>query len=261
MNDETTISRPSAAGARPGGFHLSDAELEEIRPRSPRGRVLQALRLRRSWTSSWPPATGRCDGRSDLTSMTDLPWMIATKAISPLEVVRAHPDRIAALDRDLRAYITRLRRRRATAARAAEAELMAGRPVGPLHGVPYALKRSLRHGRDPHDRGSRILGDRVPEADATATRRLGEAGAILLGKLNMVEFAYGPKAALTRTTGTRATLWDRPSTAWPAARRRDPALRSRRVWRPGRWAPTPVAPSDPVIALRHHRPGSRPTGG
>src|SRR4026208_1353990 len=73
-------------------------------------------------------------------SMTELARMIATKAVSPVEVVRAHLDRIAALDGDLRSYITVCEQPALEAARAAEAALMAGQPVGSLHGVPYALK-------------------------------------------------------------------------------------------------------------------------
>ena len=84
--------------------------------------------------------------------MTDLARMIATKAVSPVEVVRAHLDRIAALDGDLHAYITVDGDAALAAARAAEAELMAGRPVGPLHGVPYALKDLYDTAGRPDDR-------------------------------------------------------------------------------------------------------------
>jgi len=140
--------------------------------------------------------------------MTDLARMIATKAVSPVEVVRAHLDRIAALDRDLRSYITVCDEAALTAARAAEAELMAGGPVGPLHGVPYALKDLYDTAGIRTTGGSRILGDRVPEADATVTRRLAQAGGILLGKLNMVEFAYGPEG-LNPHYGHARNPWDR----------------------------------------------------
>jgi aspartyl-tRNA(Asn)/glutamyl-tRNA(Gln) amidotransferase subunit A len=74
--------------------------------------------------------------------MTELARLIATKAVSPVEVVRAHLDRIAALDRDLRAYITVRDDAALQAASAAEAAVMSGQPLGPLHGVPYALKIS-----------------------------------------------------------------------------------------------------------------------
>ena len=73
-------------------------------------------------------------------SMADLGRMIATKQVSPVEVVRVHLDRIAALDSKLRAFITVCADSALESARAAEADLMAGRVVGRLHGVPWAPK-------------------------------------------------------------------------------------------------------------------------
>src|SRR5262245_13247922 len=72
--------------------------------------------------------------------MADLGRMIATKQVSPVEVVRVHLDRIAALDRTLRAFITVCADGALEAARAAEADLMGGKAIGPLHGVPWAPK-------------------------------------------------------------------------------------------------------------------------
>jgi aspartyl-tRNA(Asn)/glutamyl-tRNA(Gln) amidotransferase subunit A len=139
--------------------------------------------------------------------MTELARMIVTKAVSPVEVVRAHLDRIAALDGGLRAYITVSEEAALQAARAAEAALMAGEPLGPLHGVPYALKDLYDTAGVRTTGGSRIFADRVPTADATVVRRLREAGAILLGKLNMVEFAYGPEG-LNPHYGHARNPWD-----------------------------------------------------
>ena len=139
--------------------------------------------------------------------MTELARMIAAKAVSPVEVVRAHLDRIAALDSSLRAYITVCADAAVDAARMAEAALMAGRPVGPLHGVPYALKDLYDTAGVRTTGGSRIFADRVPTADATVVRRLAEAGAIVLGKLNMVEFAYGPEG-LNAHYGHARNPWD-----------------------------------------------------
>jgi aspartyl-tRNA(Asn)/glutamyl-tRNA(Gln) amidotransferase subunit A len=139
--------------------------------------------------------------------MTELARMIATKAVSPVEVVRAHLDRIAALDQGLRSFITVCADAALEAARTAEAALMAGRPVGPLHGVPYALKDLYDTAGVRTTGGSRIFADRVPTADATVVRRLAEAGAIVLGKLNMVEFAYGPEG-LNAHYGHARNPWD-----------------------------------------------------
>ena len=126
-------------------------------------------------------------------SMTDLARMIATKEVSPVEVVRAHLARIAALDERLRAYITVCPDAALEAARATEQALTSGAPTGPLHGVPLALKDLFETAGVRTTGGSRILGNSVPAADATVVTRLRAAGAIVLGKLNMHEFAYGPE--------------------------------------------------------------------
>jgi aspartyl-tRNA(Asn)/glutamyl-tRNA(Gln) amidotransferase subunit A len=132
---------------------------------------------------------------SDLhwASMADLGRLIATKQVSPVEVVRAHLDRIAALDSKLRAFITVCADSALESARAAEADLMAGRVVGRLHGVPWAPKDLYSTRGVRTTGGSKILADSVPSEDATVVARLARAGAILLGKLNMHEFAYGPE--------------------------------------------------------------------
>lgn len=139
--------------------------------------------------------------------MTELARLIATKAVSPVEVVRAHLDRIAALDRDLRAYITVRDDAALQAASAAEAAVMSGQPLGPLHGVPYALKDLYDTAGVRTTGGSRILGARVPLKDATVAQRLAGAGGVLLGKLNMVEFAYGPEG-LNPHYGHARNPWD-----------------------------------------------------
>jgi aspartyl-tRNA(Asn)/glutamyl-tRNA(Gln) amidotransferase subunit A len=140
--------------------------------------------------------------------MTELARLIATRVVSPVEVVRVHLDRIAALDRGLRAYITVCAEAALQAARAADAALAAGQPVGPLHGVPYALKDLYDTAGVRTTGGSKIFAERVPAADATVARRLAQAGAILLGKLNMVEFAYGPEG-LNPHYGHARNPWDR----------------------------------------------------
>ena len=135
--------------------------------------------------------------------MADLGRMITTKQVSPVEVVRAHLDRIAALDSTLRAFITVCAEAALESARAAEADLMAGRAVGPLHGVPWAPKDLYSTKGVRTTGGSKILADSVPAADATVVARLARAGAILLGKLNMHEFAYGPEGLNAHYGDTR----------------------------------------------------------
>ena len=125
--------------------------------------------------------------------MADLGRLIATKQVSPVEVVRAHLDRIAAVDSKLRAFITVCAESALESARAAEADLMAGRILGRLHGVPWAPKDLYSTRGVRTTGGSKILADSVPSEDSTVVARLARAGTILLGKLNMHEFAYGPE--------------------------------------------------------------------
>ena len=148
--------------------------------------------------------------------MTDLAWasmgelarLVATKAVSPVEIVRTHLDRIAALDGTLKAYITVMGDSALQVARAAEAAVMAGEARGALHGVPVGLKDLYCTKGVKTTGGSRILGDWVPAEDATVVTRLAAAGAIVLGKLNMHEFAYGPEG-LNVHYGTTWNPWDR----------------------------------------------------
>jgi aspartyl-tRNA(Asn)/glutamyl-tRNA(Gln) amidotransferase subunit A len=126
-------------------------------------------------------------------SAGELARLIAGKQVSPVEVVRAHLERITALDGSLKAFITVTAEAALAEAREAEAAVGAGRPLGPLHGVPLALKDLYDTAGVRTTGGSKILAERVPTADATVVRRLRQAGMISLGKLNMVEFAYGPE--------------------------------------------------------------------
>ena len=126
-------------------------------------------------------------------SAGELARLIAGKQVSPVEVVTAHLERITALDGSLRSFITLTAEAAMAAAREAESAVTAGRPLGRLHGVPLGLKDLYDTAGVRTTGGSKILADRVPAADATVVRRLREAGMIMLGKLNMVEFAYGPE--------------------------------------------------------------------
>ncbi|HEY7437558.1 MAG TPA: amidase [Methylomirabilota bacterium] len=140
-------------------------------------------------------------------SMGELARLVATKAVSPVEVVQAHLDRITALDGRLRSYITVMGDSAREAAKAAEAAVMAREPLGPLHGVPVGLKDLYCTKGVKTTGGSRILGDWVPAEDATVVTRLTAAGSITLGKLNMHEFAYGPEG-LNAHYGTAWNPWD-----------------------------------------------------
>jgi amidase len=122
--------------------------------------------------------------------LTEIAAWIRTRRISPLEVTRAQLDRIAALDGKLGSYVHVMSDAAMAQAKVAHDEVAAGRYRGPLHGVPIALK-DLFWTRDvPTAAGTTIHRDFRPDDDATAVRRLKEAGAIVLGKLQLTEGAY-----------------------------------------------------------------------
>ncbi|MFL6709881.1 MAG: amidase [Massilia sp.] len=120
---------------------------------------------------------------------SELAALIRTKAVSPVEVVQAHLDRIAAVDPAINAIVT-LAGNALDLARAAEADVLAGRELGPLHGVPFTVKDSIDTAGVATQRGSPIFRGRVPSADATSVARMKQAGAILLAKTNLPEFSY-----------------------------------------------------------------------
>jgi aspartyl-tRNA(Asn)/glutamyl-tRNA(Gln) amidotransferase subunit A len=117
--------------------------------------------------------------------------LVRARRVSPVELVRAYLDRIDRLDGRLRAYITVCRDAALDAARRAEEAVTSGASLGPLHGVPFAVKDQFATRGVRTTAGSRILADNVPEEDATVVARLTAAGGILLGKLNLTEFALG----------------------------------------------------------------------
>jgi aspartyl-tRNA(Asn)/glutamyl-tRNA(Gln) amidotransferase subunit A len=146
---------------------------------------------------------------SDLhwASIADLARRVAGKNVSPVEVIEAHLKRIDALDPKLRAFLHVMRDGALAAAKAAEAAVAAGSPLGPLHGVPIGLKDLYSTKDAPTTGGSKILAGVTPAEDATVVARLRAAGAIMLGKLNLHEFAYGPEG-LNEHYGTTRNPWD-----------------------------------------------------
>lgn len=113
------------------------------------------------------------------------------RAISPVELTEAYLARIERTDEKIRAYITVTDTVARRAAKKAEAEIAAGKWRGPFHGVPIALKDLVYTKGIRTTGGSKILADFKPRYDATVWTRLARAGAVLLGKLNLHEFAYG----------------------------------------------------------------------
>jgi aspartyl-tRNA(Asn)/glutamyl-tRNA(Gln) amidotransferase subunit A len=126
-------------------------------------------------------------------SLTALSRAFREKHLSPVEVVRVLLERIESADnKNLGAFITVTGERALEEAARAEKEMAAGRFRGPLHGVPLGLK-DLIYTRDVRTTmGSALFKDYVPDYSATVALKLEEAGAVLVGKTNTHEFAYGP---------------------------------------------------------------------
>jgi len=116
---------------------------------------------------------------------------IRAKEISPVELTRAALQQIEATDGRLNAFPVVKSEEALSAAADAEHEIQAGRWKGPLHGIPVGLKDNIAVNGWVTTCGSRILAEHVTDYDATAVRRLREAGAVILGKNNLHEWALG----------------------------------------------------------------------
>jgi aspartyl-tRNA(Asn)/glutamyl-tRNA(Gln) amidotransferase subunit A len=127
---------------------------------------------------------------NDLT-ITAAARLIRARKLSPVELTRACLERIEQLQPTLNAFITVTADLALRQARRAEREIAKGAYRGPLHGIPISLKDLYCTKGVRTTAGSCILKDFVPQRDATTTRRLLEAGAVLLGKATLHEWACG----------------------------------------------------------------------
>jgi aspartyl-tRNA(Asn)/glutamyl-tRNA(Gln) amidotransferase subunit A len=146
-------------------------------------------------SNSWPAFAQE----ADLTalSLVEASELIRRRAISPVELTRAYLDRIRQLQPLVNAYITITEDLALAQAAQLEQELMNGTWRGPLHGIPIGLKDNIDTAGILTTAASTLLQDRIPETDAPIYTRLRDAGCILLGKLNMHEFAWGGTSAIT----------------------------------------------------------------
>ena len=145
--------------------------------------------------------------REDLCDvpLLDVAEKIRTRQVSPVDVTQSVLARIDALDDTLNAFVTVLSEQALEDASEAEREIMAGRYRGPLHGVPVSIKDLFATQGIRTTAGSRVLASHVPDYDATVVERLRTAGAIIVGKTNMLEFAY---AAVHPDYGPTMNPWD-----------------------------------------------------
>ncbi len=145
----------------------------------------------------------------DPTTLTiaSLAPRIAAREVSPVELTACYLERIKRLNPVINAYSTVMEEDAMAAARRAEEEIAGGNYRGPLHGMPVSIKDNLAVQGYPTTAGSRILADWKPDFDATVVTRLREAGAIVLGKNNMHEWAGGG-TTMNPYFGTTHNPWD-----------------------------------------------------
>jgi aspartyl-tRNA(Asn)/glutamyl-tRNA(Gln) amidotransferase subunit A len=124
-------------------------------------------------------------------SAGELATLIRRRELSPVTLVEAYLERIGRLDGELRAYVTVCGEAALAEAKRAESVPARGEAEGPLRGLPFAVKDQFDTVGVRTTSGSRLLAEHVPTADAPVVARLRAAGGILLGKLNMTEFALG----------------------------------------------------------------------
>jgi aspartyl-tRNA(Asn)/glutamyl-tRNA(Gln) amidotransferase subunit A len=138
-------------------------------------------------------------GASDLSALTlaEASRLVRSKKVSPVELTEACLLRVERLNPGLNAFITVTADIALDQARAAEAHIQQGLWLGPLHGIPIALKDLVDTSNVRTTAGSNLFRNRSPLVDAEVVRRLKAAGAVLLGKLNLHEFAYGASSVVS----------------------------------------------------------------
>src|SRR6201994_4522641 len=136
------------------------------------------------------PAIAESQDRAGMT-LEQARQLLRCKAVSPVDLTRACLTRIERYNDKLHAFITVTGEQALADARAMEAEQAQGKWRGPLHGIPIALKDNIDTAGVRTTAASPMFKDRVPDEDADVVRRLKAAGAVIIGKLNLHEFALG----------------------------------------------------------------------
>ncbi len=135
----------------------------------------------------------------DFTRLTlsEASELLKRRAVSAVELTQACLDRIEKYNPVLNAFITVTGEQALALARQRDAQLRQGKRLGPLHGIPIAVKDNIDTAGVRTTAGSELFKDRVPDEDAEVVRRLKDAGAIILGKTNLQEFAYGGSSSVS----------------------------------------------------------------
>lgn len=124
-------------------------------------------------------------------SIVEIGRLIRTREISPVDLASYYLDRIAKLDELVGSYVAVQEDKIMRAARRAEREIAGGKHLGPLHGIPIAVKENIAVKNERTAAGTKILADYMPDHDANCVARLRAAGAIMMGRTNMHEWAKG----------------------------------------------------------------------
>jgi len=132
-----------------------------------------------------------------LTSIVETSELLRKRELSPVELTKQCLERIEKLNPTLNAFITVTSQSALEQARTAEKEMLQGHWRGPLHGIPLALKDLIDTAGVRTTAASALFKDRIPAEDAEVVRRLKNAGAVLLGKNNLHEFAYGGSSMIS----------------------------------------------------------------
>jgi aspartyl-tRNA(Asn)/glutamyl-tRNA(Gln) amidotransferase subunit A len=140
-------------------------------------------------------------------TLTEASALVRARKISPVELTRECLNRIERLNPKLNAFITVTAEAALAQAYAAESEIQDGNWKGPLHGIPIGLKDIVDTAGVRTTGASAVFRDRIPARDAEVVRRFKTAGAVLLGKLNLHEFAYGGSSAISYFGAVR-NPWD-----------------------------------------------------
>jgi amidase len=146
------------------------------------------------------------------TPATELARLYRRRAVSPLEVVQAALARVDAVNPQVNAFVTLVRDAALLDARRATAAMRRGRALPPLFGVPVGIKDVTQTKGILTTYGSTLFKDHVPEVDALVVERLRTAGAIVLGKTNTPEFAFGPNT-VNAVFGATRNPWNLARTA------------------------------------------------
>jgi len=132
-----------------------------------------------------------------LRTISEVSELVRTGEVSPVELVRECLEKIDALNPRLNAFITVAADSALEEARQAETDIQSGNWRGPLHGIPIGLKDLIDTAGVRTTAASAVFENRVPEEDAEVVRKLQAAGAVIIGKHNLHEFAYGGSSLIS----------------------------------------------------------------